>query len=200
MRLPGLAALALFIFLAGAGQRSYAGSGVIANIDAENANLPNYTFHADVAVAMHHFPWLHFHLAGDGLYQRGDRYGLHFTQMPRFASQIHDIDLSMLDPSLWPKDYRYVVAGSDGADTIFNLQALRDPTLAKAQVALNDQGADWVDATYTDGMHIHMNVSSSDAGGYLLPSKLGVTIDYPHMPLSANATFSSYQFAAVATR
>lgn len=151
-------------------------------------------------MAMHHFPWLHFRLIGDGLYQRGDRYIVHFTQMPRFASQIHDIDLSMLDPSLWPKNYRYAAAGSEDAGTIFNLKALHDPMLAKAQVALNERGADWVDATYTDGMHIHMNVSSADAGGYLLPSTLDVTIDYPHMPLSATATFGGYQFATVATR
>src|SRR5262249_35786184 len=116
------------------------------------------------------------------------------TQMPFFAKQVHDIDLSMLDPTLWPKNYAYDGVGIDGDDAIFDLQALHDPNLDKARVALNNQGADWVDATYKDGMHIHMAVTPTQAGSYLLRSKMDVTIDYPHMPLSATADFDAYQF------
>jgi hypothetical protein len=195
MRNFGVATLvALSLFLTGAIARTGDCSAIIAAVDARNANLPNFTFHADVGVAMHHFPWLHFHLSGDGTYQRGNRYFVHFTQMPFFAKQVHDIDLSMLDPTLWPKNYTYTPEGIDGDDAIFDLQALHDPTLTKAQVALNDQGADWVDATYNDGMHIHMTVKPAQTGAYLLPASMDVSIDYPHMPLSAKADFSSYQF------
>jgi hypothetical protein len=186
--------LALSLLLTGALSRSDDCGAIIAAVDARNANLPNFTFHADVAVKMHHFPWLRFHLSGDGTYERGNRYWVHFTQMPFFAKQVHDIDLSMLDPTLWPKNYTYTAVGIDGDDAVFALQALHDPNLAKAQVALNDQGADWVDATYNDGMHIHMTVKPAQTGAYLLPVKMDVSIDYPHMPLSANADFTNYQF------
>jgi hypothetical protein len=192
------AAVALSLFLTGAVPRDDCGA-IIAALDARNATLPNFTFHANVAVAMHHFPWLHFHLDGDGTYDRGDRYLVHFTRMPFFAKQIHDIDLSMLDPTLWPKNYLYTRIGLEGSDAVFSLAPLHDPTLSKAEVAINEQGADWVDATYTDGMHIHMAVTTAPAGPYLLPGKMDVAIDYPHMPLSATADFTNYQFDTPST-
>lgn len=190
--------VALSLLLTGAIARNDNCSAIIAAVDARNSTLPNFTFHADVAVRMHHFPWMHFHLSGDGTYKKGNRYWVHFTQMPFFAKQVHDIDLSMLDPTLWPKNYAYEASGIDGDDAIFNLQALHDPTLEKAQVALNNQGADWVDATYNDGMHIHMSVKPGQSGAYLLPQTMDVSIDYPHMPLSASADFTGYQFDDVA--
>jgi hypothetical protein len=200
MRISGTAAvIALSFVLTGTVPRTDCGA-VIAAIDARNATLPNFTFHADVAVKMHHFPWLHFHLIGDGTYNRGDRYFVHFTEMPFFAKNVHDIDLSMLDPTLWPKNYTFTGMGFQGSDAVFSLQALHDPNLAKAQVGLNDQGADWVDATYNDGMHIHMGVTQAPNGAYLLPSKMDVSIDYPHMPLSASANFNDYSFETAATR
>jgi hypothetical protein len=186
--------VALSVLLTGAVARDSDCTAIIAAVDARNSTLPNFTFHADVAVKMHHFPWLRFHLSGDGTYEKGNRYWVHFTQMPFFAKQVHDIDLSMLDPTLWPKNYAYEAVGIDGDDAVFALQALHDPNLDKAQVGLNNQGADWVDATYKDGMHIHMKLTPAQTGPYLLPSKMDVSIDYPHMPLSASADFSSYQF------
>lgn len=191
------AAVALTFFITGAVPRTDCGA-IIAALDARNAALPNFTFHADVAVKMHHFPWLGFHLSGDGTYVRGDRYWVHFTQMPFFAKQVHDIDLSMIDPTLWPKNYVYTAMGFQGPDAVFSLQPLHDPTLSKAQVGLNDQGADWVDTTYTDGMHIHMVLTDAPAGSYVLPTKMDVSIDYPHMPLSAKADFTNYTFADTA--
>lgn len=186
--------VALSVFLTGAISPTDDCTAIIAAVDARNSTLPNFTFHADVAVKMHHFPWLGFHLSGDGTYEKGNRYWVHFTQMPFFAKQVHDIDLSMLDPTLWPKNYTYDAVGIDGDDAIFDLQALHDPNLEQARVALNNQGADWVDATYKDGMHIHMAVTSGQNGSYVLPSKMDVSIDYPHMPLSATANFNAYNF------
>jgi hypothetical protein len=198
MRISGAATLIAFsVLLTGAIPRNGDCGAIIAAVDARNSSLPNFTFHADVAVKMHHFPWLGFHLSGDGTYERGNRYWVHFTQMPFFAKQVHDIDLSMLDPTLWPKNYTYRPVGIDGDDAIFDLQALHDSSLVKAQVALNGQGADWVDATYSDGMHIHMTVKPGQTGAYLLPASMDVAIDYPHMPLSAKADFNDYQFETV---
>ncbi|HKE36672.1 MAG TPA: hypothetical protein VKB39_04530 [Candidatus Baltobacteraceae bacterium] len=195
MRIPAVATVvALSVFLTGAISSTDDCSAIIAAVDARNSTLPNFTFHADVGVKMHHFPWLRFHLSGDGTYEKGNRYWVHFTQMPFFAKQVHDIDLSMLDPTLWPKNYTYTAVGIDGDDALFDLQALHDPNLEKARVALNNQGADWVDATYKDGMHIHMAITPAQAGSYLLPGKMDVSIDYPHMPLSATADFSAYNF------
>jgi len=199
MRIPVAAvAAASFVLLIGATPPVDQGIALIAAVDAKNADLPDYTFQADVAVAMHHFPWLHFNLVGDGTHQRGGPYAIHFTRMPWFAKQIHDVDLSPLDPGLWPKTYTYEAVGTDGDDTIFELHALHDPSLQQARVALSAQGADWVDETYADGTHIRMTVVPAVSDGYLLPSQLDVAIDCPHMPLTAKASFSGYEFKPAA--
>ncbi|MBV8490408.1 MAG: hypothetical protein JO199_07765 [Candidatus Eremiobacteraeota bacterium] len=170
------------------------GAVVIAAAYGRNEALRDYTFRMDVAMAMHHFPWLRFHLDGNGTYERGEKYSVHFTGGPPFiASKIHDVDLSMIDPTMWPGKYRYIEAGQQGADTIFSLAAVDDATLQSATVALSPTcGAQWVDATYTDGMHVHMDVVSNDRLGYLLPESIDATVDYPHMPMSADARFTAY--------
>ncbi|HVA28862.1 MAG TPA: hypothetical protein VNF68_11820 [Candidatus Baltobacteraceae bacterium] len=170
---------------------------VIASAYGCNEALQSYTFKMDVAMAMRHFPWFHFHLKGEGIYERGIRYEVHFTSMPGFASRMpRDIDLSMIDPSMWPKRYRYYEIAQREGDTIFALQSLpaEAQSLKAATIALNPTfGAHWVDAEYSDGTHIHMNVSSNLIEGFLLPEALTASVDYPHMPLSANADFMQYQ-------
>ena len=52
--------------------------------------------------------------------------------------------------------------------------------------------AHWVDASYSDGTHIHMTVGSDDVQGFSLPTTLNADVDRPHMPLSADATFHDY--------
>lgn len=169
------------------------GAAMIAAASTRNDGLQSFTFHANVAMAMRHFPWLHFHVYGTGDYRRGDHYVLQLSGGLPFASGLHTIDLSMIDPSMWPSRYRYQETAARGGDAIFALQALADPTLTAATAALNPLGtADWVDASYSDGTHIHMTVNSNDVQGFLLPATLTADVDRPHMPLSADATFSDY--------
>ncbi|MEO6834607.1 MAG: hypothetical protein ABI231_01695 [Candidatus Tumulicola sp.] len=172
---------------------------VIAAAYGRNDALMSYTFQMDIAMAMRHFPWLHFRMQGLGDYRRGDRYVVHLTNAPPFASKVHDIDLSMIDPSMWPSHYRYEQIGIQDGDTLFALQGLQDASLKSATVALNPvSGAHWADATYSDGMHVHMIVSSNDVDGFLLPASLTAEVDYPHMPLSADASFTNYSITAPA--
>lgn len=168
---------------------------VIAAAYARNDSLQSYTFHVDINMAMRTFPWLHFKMEGNGDYRRGDRYVVHITKKPSFASKMHDIDLSLIDPSMWEDRYRHRQIGEKNGETVFALTPLKkNSDLQSADVALNPvSGADWVDASYTDGMHVHMTISSGNVGGFLLPTALNADVHYPHMfPLSAAASFSSY--------
>lgn len=190
-RTAGLLAAVIYSGLAASSQPGYA---VIAAYD-RNAPSQTYTFHMSVAVAMKHFPWLHFHMDGDGLYRPGDRYKVHFTSGPPMMPQgARDIDLSMLDPSMWPGRYRYEAVGQDrNGDTIFSLEDASSTQLQKGTVALDPlTGTRWVDATYQDGTHIHMDVTCDNALGFIVPESLKATVDYPHMPVVADATFSDY--------
>ena len=171
------------------------GARVIAAAYGRNDALQGYTFQMNIDMAMKTFPWLHFKMEGLGEYRRGDHYIVHLTKKPSFAEKMHDIDLSMIDPNMWPSRYTYQQTGEKDGDAIFTLQGLKkQTTLKSATVALNPaSGAHWVDANYADGMHVHMTIASNDLAGYLLPATLNADFDYPHMfPLSADASFSNY--------
>ena len=86
-----------------------------------NHSLTGYTFHMNVALAMHHFPWLHFHISGIGQNVRGRRYIVRFTKMPFFARGFHTIDLSALDPSMWKSRYNVRLVARRGSMTMFSL-------------------------------------------------------------------------------
>jgi len=168
-------------------------AAVLATAAMRNVGLQSFTFHADVAMAMRHFPWLHFHIEGTGDYKRNDHYVLTLGNGLPFASGVHQIDLSMIDPSMWPHRYRYRDAGEQNGDSIFTLAPITNLSLKTATVAVSPvSGAQWVDADYTDGTHIHMTVNSDDVQGFLLPATLSAEVDRPHMPLSADATFEDY--------
>jgi hypothetical protein len=151
----------------------------------------------DVVMAMRSFPWFRFRMEGVGEYDPGDRYVVHFTTVPWFAPrQKRDVDLSMLDPSLWPKHYSYEQTGRQNGDELFVLHSLDDPTLKSATVALTpNAGPHWIDTTYNDGTHIHMVLGCSAVDGFLLPTTLTGDIDEPHLALSADADFTDYDFA-----
>jgi hypothetical protein len=155
-----------------------------------------YTFHMGIDMAMRHFPWLHFRMAGTGDYARGDRYVVHLTQTPALFSKMHDIDLSMIDPAMWPKRYRAVLQNERDGLSVYALNALDDPSMRTASVALDPGGcARWVDAQYTGGMHLHMILKNSSVNGYVVPVSLNADVDYPHMPMSADASFTDYRFS-----
>ncbi|HET6274627.1 MAG TPA: hypothetical protein VFE16_01650 [Candidatus Cybelea sp.] len=161
-----------------------------------NAALPGYTFNVDVAMAMRHFPWLHFHVQGVGRYEPGKSYVIHFTKLPWFAPQTaHDTDLSMLDPAMWPTRFLYQETGRDDGNTLYDLRAIDDSTLKSATVALGPRScAREVNAAYSDGTEIKMNVTFSQVGTFLLPATLTADIHESHLVLSANAAFSDYTF------
>lgn len=169
---------------------------------ASNPPLPGFTFDVDVAMAMRHFPWLHFHVEGIGKYEPGKAYVVHFTKLPWFAPhQAHDTDLAMLEPAMWPSRFLYQEAGQEDGNTLFDLRALDDPSLKSATVGL---GPKWcarqVEALYNDGTQIKMNVTFQSIDGHMLPATLNADIDEPHMALSASAQFTNYAFAVQAAR
>ncbi len=158
--------------------------------------LPSFTFQMSVGLAMVHFPWLRFHMDGAGRYEPGQAYTVHFTKLPWFAPrQRYDVDLSMLDPAMWPKRFTYQQIGQQDEDTLFELHAINDRTLKSAIVALGPRWcARHLDATYNDGTHISMSVNFSAVNGFMLPLRLQADIAEPHLALSANADFAGYTF------
>jgi hypothetical protein len=161
-----------------------------------NQSLPSFTFNLDVAMAMRHFPWLHFHMLGVGKYEPGKAYSVHFAKLPWFAPRPqHDADLSMIDPAMWPTRFIYQQTGQADGNTLFDLHAIEDSSLTNAIVGL---GPKWcareVQADYNDGTHIKMQINFSRVEGFLLPATLTAQIDEPHLALTADGEFEDYTF------
>ena len=161
---------------------------------------PNCTFKVDVAMAMRHFPWLHFHMQGVGVYEPGVSYVVHFTSLPWFVPKSrHDADLSMIDPLMWPKRYLYSQTGQHDGDTIFELHAIDDASLRNATVTVGPGGlARHIEANYSDGTTIDSEVSNRPVDGFLLPVTMKADINEPHIALSASADFKDYAFNSTA--
>ncbi|MBV8246765.1 MAG: hypothetical protein JOZ38_12635 [Candidatus Eremiobacteraeota bacterium] len=172
------------------------GSAVLASAYGRNAALASYTFRMQVAMTMHHFPWLRFHMQGTGRYQRGVRYDVQFADVPFFAGNFHRVDLSTLAPAMWKNHYRVSVVGPSHGNTVFRLVPNGPDTLQEAFVTVGPtSGANLVQMHYTDGSNIVLRINSTDVTGYLVPVQAQATIDAGHNSLSADATFSDYSFA-----
>ncbi len=162
-----------------------------------NPSLSAYTFHMRVAMAMRHFPWLHFHIDGEGRYVRGEDYVVHFNSMPFFVRGIRQIDLSPLDPSIWPKQYDIVATDAHDGMTTFTLrprkQDPRDPNpLVEALVTLDSNySTREVDLRYRSG-EIRMDITLAEIQGFRLPASGVVGVDMPGQSLSARASFTDY--------
>ncbi len=195
------AALITFLFLAKTVTASDSSSVILAEASSRNPSLDAYSFHLDAAMAMKHFPWLHFHMAGTGQFVRGERYVVNFTQQPFFARSVKQVDLSPLDPSMWSKRYIVSVVSSRDGVTTFLLQP-REPDrqnpnpLTAALVTLDaQQSTRDVILRYASGQ-IHLILTPAETHGYRLPASFTADIDMPGEALSARAEFSDYAIAS----
>lgn len=163
-----------------------------------NPSLTAYTFDMNVVLAMHHFPWLHFRLAGEGQTVRGEHYMVHFTKMPFFVRGMNEVDLSTLDPRMWEKRYILDLVDQKNSMTTFSLRP-RDPDqeqtnpLTNALVTLDANYATrTVVLQYANGGNITLNLTPENTYGYWLPVAGEAQIDMPGEVLSAHASFSNY--------
>ncbi|MGB6740589.1 MAG: hypothetical protein WBE59_09075 [Candidatus Cybelea sp.] len=163
-----------------------------------NHSLTGYTFHMNVALAMHHFPWLHFHISGIGQNVRGRRYIVRFTKMPFFARGFHTIDLSALDPSMWKSRYNVTGVTRRGSMTMFSLlpRGTNRERQNQLRVAYVTLGATYATRSvvlyYRNGGSITLNLTPGSTSGYWLPASGVAQINMPGEALSAHATLTDY--------
>jgi hypothetical protein len=203
-RTAGCALLVSLPALGAEGNVRETDSPALACATSRNSTLMAYTFDLSVAMRMRHFPWLRFHMAGTGQYQRGRNYVVTFTQRPVFAKAFKNIDLSALDPSMWSRYYTIQFAGTQAGMSTFVLRPRdsgpqeSDP-LRQAVVKLDSQYATRsVEMQYADG-DITLKVTPGPIAGYRLPVSGNVSIDMPGHDLAAQAAFSDYTITHRAT-
>ncbi len=193
----GLLTLAIFLVAADVtGVRSTSTPSELACAH-RNPSLVQYTFNMNVAMRMRHFPWLRFSIAGNGQYVRGRAHIVRFTSMPFFAKGFHKIDLSPLDPCMWPRSYDVSLAGTQGGMTTFLLRPRQvDPQdknpLVKALVTLGPAYSTRKVVLYYAHGNIQLALTPAAVGEYRLPTSADVDIDMPGQALSAHADLTNY--------
>ncbi len=187
---------ALFTF-AGVASSPASVDPVLVAVRNRNPSLKAYTFRVSVAMRMQTFPWLRFHLDGNGDYVRAQRYVIEFTNTPFFARNLQSIDLSALDPTMWPQRFVVSVEGQKNGMTTFLVRSRKvnpaDPNpLVAADVTLDaDDATRNVDLHYRSG-EIQMNLTPAQVQGYHLPISFDVNVRMPGQTLSAHAAFTDY--------
>lgn len=152
---------------------------------------------------MIHFPWLHFHLAGSGRYVRGETHVVDFTSVPFFARGFNKVDLSALDPCIWPRFYTIRALDSSNGLSAFSLRPRKiDPQdenpLVEAVVMLDSAfSTREVVLHYANGS-ITLDLTPAFVQGYRLPVSGEASIDLPGRSLRAHADFTNYTIVATA--
>ncbi len=164
---------------------------------SRNPNLAEYTFDMNVAMRMRHFPWLRFGLGGSGRYVRGESEVVDFTRVPFFAKGFNQIDLSELDPCIWPRLYSVRALGTRDGMMTFSLRPRNanpqdENRLVEAVVTLDSAySTREVALHYTNGS-ITLALTPASILGYRLPASADASIDMPGRSLSARASFTNY--------
>ncbi|HYL27215.1 MAG TPA: hypothetical protein VEW74_05220 [Candidatus Nitrosotalea sp.] len=198
---PGSALLALvaIVGFTGANPRT---DPVAAACAQRNPSLDQYTFDMNVALRMRHLPWLGFRMTGTGEYVRGRTHVVRFDRMP-FGAAAHQVDLSPLDPCMWPKSYVAVpLASRDGMATFDLHPRTVDPQdknpLVDALVSLDaGDSTRRVLLSYAHGS-IALALTPQSIGAYRLPSSADVDINMPGESLSGHADLTNYSIASTA--
>ena len=162
-----------------------------------NPSLVEYTFQMKVAMKMRHFPWLRFGIAGTGKYVRGQAHIVRFTKLPLFAKGLHQIDLSSMDPCMWPKSYAVSLSEKSGGMTTFLLRPLktnpRDPNpMVDALVTLDSADSTREVIVHYSRGSIALQLTPTAIGEYRLPASADVSINMPGQALSAHAELTNY--------
>lgn len=184
--------------IAGSTAPALTGQSLYTHTCQRNPSLSAYTFHMNVTLAMQHFPWLHFHIAGTGQNVRGRRYMVRFNKMPFFARGFENVDLSALDPRMWRSKYIVRLISQTDTTTIFSLRPrgagqVQKSQLTNALVTLDRRYATRsVALHYANGGTITLDLTPESTFGYWLPATGEAQIDMPGEVLSAHATMTGY--------
>lgn len=173
------------------------GARTIAEMSERSAGIKSYTFDLHVAIRVHTFPELRFHLDGTGEYQRPSHCVIHFKHLPWFGKGFENVSLGPLDPSSWPRQYDITVVERSGDVTTLSMHDRVKSPLTEARAKLDARsGLRQLVWTYDYGGRIQLDVNPHDVSGFALPETEDADIVMPRFKVSAHADFKNYRLVA----
>lgn len=194
----GTLLLALGLSVAGLSQTlpKSAPANVIASLPATAAQSAHlvYSFDMHADVTMHTFPWLKFHISGDGRHEANGDLLLHLNGMPWFAKAYQDVNLaSVLEPTTWASQYTVASAQRRGSQVTLVLHDRHKTKLTDVRATVDDTaGVQELEWNYSYGGRIRLSVQSAVVAGYTLPAAMSVSAEMPQYAATARAAFTNY--------
>jgi hypothetical protein len=189
----GAIAIAAAVALLGSAPANDQASELIANSAARLAPLHSYTFQIHVDFALKTFPYLKFHLDGDGSFVRPNLLSIHFRKVPWFAKGFESVSLDPLEPSTWNKTYDFTQEQTVGDRLHLEMKDRTDGHLKDVSAELDADGLRRVQWNYLNGGWIAVEVNPIHVDGFPLPQSENAEIRVPGYHVEAHATFENYQ-------
>jgi hypothetical protein len=188
----GILAIAATVALLGSAPNDEA-SEVIANSAARMAPLNSYTFRIHVDFKLKTFPYIGFHLDGDGKFVKPDLLSIHFRHMPWFGKGFENISLDPLEPQKWKETYDFTDVQKVGDRFHLLMTDRTKGHLKNIAAEIDDDGLRRVQWNYLNGGWIAVEVNPIHVDGFPLPKTENAEIKVPGYHVEAHATFEDYK-------
>jgi hypothetical protein len=185
--------IATAVALLGSAPASDQASELIANSAARMAPLHSYTFQIHVDFALKSFPYLKFHLDGDGSFVRPNLLSIHFRKVPWFGKGFENVSLDPLEPQTWNKTYDFLDEEKIGDRLHLEMKDRIGGHLKDIDAELDADGLRRVQWNYLNGGWIAVEVNPIHVDGFPLPQSENAEIKVPGYHVEARATFENYK-------
>lgn len=189
----GAFAIAAAVGLLGSAPAGDDASELIANSAARMAPLHSYTFQIHVDFALKTFPYLKFHLDGDGSFVKPDLLSIHFKHVPWFGKGFENVSLDPLEPATWKESYDFTGVQKVGDRLHLEMKDRTDGHLKNINAELDGDGLRRVQWNYINGGWIAVAVNPVHVDGFPLPQTEDAEIKVPGYHVEAHATFEDYK-------
>jgi hypothetical protein len=161
---------------------------------AKSAAVNGYTFDLNANFKFVSFPWIRFSIDGNGSYERGGQYTVHFTRVPWFGKGYETIKLDPLDPQKWPKQYTIAAQTLSDGGHVFVMHDRKKSPLREARAIIDPDGnVRQIVWTYSYGGRITLVIEPTTVAGHPFPASEDADIDMPHYHVLGHAGFTNYQ-------
>jgi hypothetical protein len=168
-------------------------SEFIANSAARMAPLHSYTFQIHVDFKLKTFPYLGFHLDGDGSFVKPDLLSIHFRRVPWFGKGFENISLDPLQPQKWKETYDFTDVQRVGDRLHLQMKDRTAGHIKNVDAELDLDGLRRVQWNYLNGGWIAVEVNPVRVEGFPLPKTESADIRLPGYHVEAHATFEDYK-------
>jgi len=165
---------------------------IFAQTGERTLGVRSYTFNVHVDFALRTFPYIAFHLDGEGKFVRPNLYSVYFKHVPWFVKGFNSVKMDAMEPVTWPQTYDVVDLQHDGGRAIVDMKDKTDGHVRGVHAELDDDGLRKVTWSYVNGGVISVEVNPTHVSGIPLPETENADIQVPGYHITAHASFDGY--------